>query len=192
MEAAFRFLFVEHFEAFLPALVTIAGFWITYQMTKKNIAYEIEKSKKTLNVEAIKDLPYEICQIMNEMIESSKVSNQKNKEMVRRYAEIMSKVLSYGSADAVAIAVYMQQQNYQTPSDAPIERRWKMIAAYSLLISQLKYDLTSEIMSPEKWFQLKIKEYDKISEDIRTSNNELVKELGLKEEFFIETPSEPV
>ena len=60
-----------------------------------------------------------------------------------------------------------------------------MLAAYSLLITQLKYDLTSEIISPESWFQLRMNDYEKIQPQMQKSINDLIKELDLNHAFTV-------
>ena len=139
-----------HFDAIITVLVTVIGFIITYFMTKKNFTDEVKKEKITHTAEAIQSLPYDICQMMDSTIKKKDFS----KEQVEQYGKMLSKVLAYGSKDAVNIAIRMQQLAY-TLNDRPANERHSVLAAYALLITQLKYDLTSEIISPESWFQLR-------------------------------------
>ena len=70
--------------------ITILGFVITYFMTRKNMKDEILKFKQTSQVNLIQSLPFELCELMD---------NINNKgclpELQKKYAEIMNKVLAY-------------------------------------------------------------------------------------------------
>ena len=63
--------------------------------------------------------------------------------------------------------------------------RWKALAAYSLLITQLKYDLTAEVISPESWFMLRITDYEKKQEEIKSEINNIVDNLRLNKLFHV-------
>ena len=59
------------------------------------------------------------------------------------------------------------------------------MAAYALLITQLKFDLTSEVIPATSWFRIKIKDYEKIRIKTEAAINALVDELGLNSKFKI-------
>jgi hypothetical protein len=75
--------------------------------------------------------------------------------------------------------------SYGSTNNTIFDDRLPMLAAYSLLITQLKYDLTSEIISPESWFQLRMNDYEKIQLKMRQSINDLIKELDLNNSFIV-------
>ena len=172
--------YIEHLDAIVTMLVTIIGFVVTYLMTKKNFKDEVKKNKIALASDQIQTLPYDICQLMDAMIKG----NQQG-EILNQYSSILSKVLAYGSSHAIKIAIKMQQMSYVSTSNASIDERLPMLAAYSLLITQLKYDLTSEIISPESWFQLRMNDYEKIQPQMQKSINDLIKELDLNHAFTV-------
>lgn len=169
-----------HFDTIITVLVTIVGFIITYFMTKKNFEDEVKKDKITHTAEAIQTLPYDICQMMDSMIKKKDYSA----EQVEQYGKMLSKVLAYGSKDAVSIAIRMQQLVY-TLNERPADEKYSALAAYALLITQLKYDLTSEIISPESWFQLRMTNYSKIQSSMKSTINGLICELDLNSSFFV-------
>lgn len=169
--------FIGHFDTLITVLVTILGFVITYIMTKKNFKDEIKKDKISLSTDAIKTLPYDICQMMDQMTKKKNIS-------VEQYGAILSKVLAYGSRDAVKIVIKMQRLAYNADNMSDSER-YTILGAYSLLITQLKFDLTSEIISPESWFQLRINDYNKIEKEMKDIINHLVEELSLSKEFTV-------
>lgn len=170
---------IEHLDAIVTVFITIVGFVVTYLMTKKNFKDEIKKSKITLASEQIQTLPYDICQLMDAMIKGAQ------DDIVKQYGSILSKVLAYGSSHAVKIAIKMQRMSYGSTNNTSFDDRLPMLAAYSLLITQLKYDLTAEIISPESWFQLRMNDYEKIRLKMRQSINDLIKELDLNNSFKV-------
>lgn len=180
LEKAFNF-FLVHFETIITVGVTIIGFVVTYFMTKKNFKDEVIKNKLAINADAIKELPYQICQMMNRI----EPKNGEAPLTAKDFSEILSKVLSYGSKDAVAIAVHMQQILYGNAENQNLDTAWEILASYSLLITQIKYDLTSEIVSPESWFQLKIKDYSAHRSEIVAKLNKIIEELNLNNSFVI-------
>lgn len=170
-----------HADTLITVTVTIIGFIVTYLMTQKSLRDEILQSKVMSNADNIRSLPYDICQMMNRM--TGKGSNQSFS--VNEYAELLSKVLAYGSKDAITIAVHLQEMAYANAETENTHSPQEMMACYSLLITQIKFDLTAEIISPECWFKLKIKDYSVMKKAIVMYNNYLVRELDLRRDFLI-------
>ena len=171
--------FIQHFDAFITILITVIGFVVTYFGTKRGFKNEIAKEKISHNIETIQTLPYEICELLTSMHD--------NKIDLEKYKQLMSKIIAYGSKDAVSLAIHMQQIAYiSNKREQTKEEQWEMLVTYSLLITQFKYDLTSEIISPESWFQLKVNDY---SEEMRISMieiiNKVIDELNLNKNFKI-------
>ncbi len=172
---------LNHFDSVITVFVTVLGFIITYFMTKKNFQDEIRKDKIALAAQEIQTLPYDICQLMDRMIKAGKEDPE---SFVKEYGAILSKVLAYGSKDAVSIATKMQQLSYSL-TNKPTMERFPIMAAYALLVTQLKYDLTSEVISPESWFQLRMTDYEKLRPTMKNSINDIVNELGLSNSFTV-------
>lgn len=171
--------FIEHIDTVVTVLTTVIGFVVTYLLTKKSFKNEIKKSKITLAAEQIQTLPYDICQFMDAIIKKD------NCDMVKEYGSILSKVLAYGSSQSVKIAIKMQRMSYGFADISDLDDKLPLLAAYSLLITQLKFDLTSEIISPESWFQLRMNDYEKIRTKMCKSINDLIKELDLNNAFKV-------
>ena len=172
---------IDHFDSIITVFITILGFVITYYMTKKNFKDEIRKNKIALASQETQTLPYDICQLMDSMLKDK----AKNQDLfVKEYGAILSKVLAYGSNDAVKIAIKMQNLSYDSASK-PTNEKFPILAAYALLITQLKFDLTSEIISPESWFKLRMTDYSKIQETMKDAINSIVTELSLSESFHV-------
>lgn len=102
--------------------------------------------------------------------------------------KILSRIIAYGSADAVKLAIVVQKCAYEKERQilqAGGDDGTRTLAAYALLITQLKFDLTSEVIPATSWFQIKIKDYEKIQNKTETAINALVDELGLNSKFKI-------
>ena len=171
--------YIEHIDTIVTMVVTIIGFVVTYFLTKRNFKNEVQKDKIALASAQIQSLPYDICQLMDAMIKG------KQQNLLDQYGSMLSKVLAYGSSQAVRIAIKMQRMSYDTSNGASLDDRLPMMAAYSLLITQLKYDLTSEIISPESWFQLRMNDYDKIEAKMKEAINRLIQDLDLNHAFKV-------
>ena len=170
---------IEHFDTIITVAVTVIGFIVTYFRTTKNFQEEIRKNKINLAAESIQSLPYDICRIMDNAINKTELSAQE-------YSSVLYKVLAYGSKEAVSIAVKMQELSYNSNSDSNFSTDKKsIIVLYALLITQLKYDLTSEVISPESWFKLKMRDYPSIEEEIRSLINKHIYELELPSVFLL-------
>ena len=159
--------------------VTILGFVVTFFASRKNLANEILKFKQTSQVDQVKDLAYRLCDLMYQMKDYKK-HNQKN---IDTYAEIMNKVIAYASRDAVNISIWGQQINFQNFSSG--QANFAPLVALALLISQLKYDASAEIIPADTWFRLRINDYEKsgIKNEIEKLMKETVEELNLNKGF---------
>ena len=159
--------------------VTILGFVVTFFASRKNLTDEILKFKQTSQVDQIKDLAYRLCDLMYQMKDYKK-HNQKN---IDTYAEIMNKVIAYASRDAVNISIWGQQINFQNFSSG--QTNYAPLVALALLISQLKYDASAEIIPADTWFRLRINDYEKsgMKNEIEKLIKETVEELNLNKGF---------
>ncbi|WP_026491137.1 hypothetical protein [Butyrivibrio sp. XPD2002] len=175
---------VDHFDTIITVFVTIMGFVITYIMTSINFHNEIQKDKMALVAQEIQTLPYDICQLMDDMIKNTRTMNE---DFNKEYSAILSRVLAYGSNDAIKIAIKMQRMSYEYESQNVKERNYlPILASFSLLITQLKYDMTYEIVSPESWCKLRLKDYNSaLQADFKKQVNSLVEEVGLSVSFRV-------
>ena len=160
-------------------IVTFLGFGGTLFFTRKSLKNEILKFKQTSQVDQIKDLAYRLCDLMYQMKEPKK----HNQKIIDTYAEIMNKVIAYSSRDAVNISIWGQQINFQNFSSG--QSSFAPLVALALLISQLKYDASAEIIPADTWFRLRINDYEKsgIKNEVEKLIIETVKELNLNKGF---------
>ena len=159
--------------------VTILGFLVTFFASRKNLTDEILKFKQTSQVDLIKDLAFSLCDLMYQ-IKDGKNIDQKATD---KYAEIMNKVLAYASKDSINIAIWGQQVNFKNNHTGI--KNFAPLVALALLISQLKYDASSEIIPADTWFRLRINDYESsgMNAEVETLIIKAVKELKLNEGF---------
>lgn len=62
---------------------------------------------------------------------------------------------------------------------------YELIAMYILLATQIKYDVTGIIVSPEKWYEMRMNDYEINREKMRLANNNVVKMFELNKRFYI-------
>lgn len=162
---------LSHFDAIITSLITIFGLFLTYRGTKRSFKDEIRKEKITRSSEAIQSLTLDFCMILDKM--------KDGEFSAQEYREMMSKVLAYGSNDAIKIVIKMQRLSYAMNNETQSVDTMELMATIALLITQLKYDLTSEIISPESWFLLRITDYETMRPKIVRHINSTIHELNL-------------
>lgn len=119
---------------------------------------------------------------------STLLKKKTSRKSIDAHEKILSKIIAYGSVDAVKLAIVVQECAYEKErqsSQAGVDDGTRPLAAYALLITQLKFDLTSEVIPATSWFRIKIKDYEKIRIKTEASINALVDELGLNSKFKI-------
>lgn len=158
----------------IPSIISLVGILISYFSIKKSYKNDLDKMKKEKVYDKIETLPYEILDIMHNTIKDP--NEKKNIDDLSRF---MYKVIAYGSSDAVKIACCIQQCAYLK------EKSFKLLSGYSLLVVQLKYDLTGQIISPESYFKIRLNDYEKNREEIVKYINEIIFDLKLKKEFIV-------
>lgn len=152
----------QHFDTIITVSITIIGFIVTYFMNKKSVQDELKKDKVMHTTELMETLPYDVCQFMNELLHNK--SRTITKQSIDAHEKILSKIIAYGSVDAVKLAIVVQECAYEKErqsSQAGVDDGTRPLAAYALLITQLKFDLTSEVIPATSWFRIKIKDYEK-------------------------------
>lgn len=165
--------------AFLTSIISIVGFILTNRNMSKNLKNELKKEKTTLHIQKMSEMPYAILCLMDMM-----VKKPSSEETLDEFRKIMNTVCAYGSKDAIKIASVMQSENYKLAGTKQ-QNTYRMLSFYSLLVTQIKYDVTNIVNSPELWFKLKINDYDNSRDKLIEENNKIIEELELNEEFKI-------
>ncbi len=160
MEKFIAFL-TENFGALISGIVTIIGFIVTYIMTKKNLKDEVHKIKQNISIELMQKIPFEIL----EYFDSLKKAN--SDELLLKLQSIMSQVYAYGSVNAIKTLVAFQTINYHIKE---MENKTDILILLSILVSQIKYDITGEIIDPTNWLKIKIRDYKETLEPSISAN----------------------
>lgn len=171
----------------IPAIISIIGFAVTIFTLKKNFQNELMKQKATVQLERMVEMPYEILNLLNEVIRSGKtVLSQEDQENLTQKMNVMfSTIYAYGSSKAIHILAAMQNENYKNTVNPQGKNAYRIMAFYILLTVQVRFDITGEVVSPEEWFKLRMNDFDQIRDQITLANNCLVDELGLCKDFRI-------
>ena len=94
--------------------------------------------------------------------------------------EIFNRVYAYGSDKAISILASMQKLNYSTIGvETDLTTKYRIIAHYVLLATQIKYDITGEVINPQMWYEINITDFETMRKVIIAENNKIVKELKL-------------
>ena len=139
---------------------------------------EIVKFKQTSQVDQAKDLPLELCNLLQ------KIYDQAPQEKLKKsYAELMNKVLSFASKDAVKIAIWGQKVSFEMEKTG---NKNAPLVALSLLISQLKYDFSSIVIPADAWLQMRVNNYHEsgMDQEIRQIIKNVVSHLDLNRGFI--------
>lgn len=173
--------------ALVSAIITIIGFIVTNLSIKKNFQNELKRARDNMALEKMATMPYEILTLMDQIIENNSGSKKKNVNSdvvaIKHHKEILNQIYSYGTESAIRIAALMQKEIYSN-----FEKNFKQyraMALFVLLATQIKFDVTGIIISPELWFQMRITDYSDNKVEIMKENNQLVKELELMTKFNI-------
>lgn len=101
----------QHFDTIITVSITIIGFIVTYFMNKKSVQDELKKDKVMHTTELMETLPYDVCQFMNELLHNK--SRTITKQSIDAHEKILSKIIAYGSVDAVKLAIVVQECAYE-------------------------------------------------------------------------------
>lgn len=171
--------------AIVTGSISIVGFIVTYNSMKKNFKNELAKQRYNLALEKMASMPYEILTLLSEMMDQGKNGNGVFEERLKQFNKFLNTIYSYGSKDCIKIAALMQKENFAINRDEKQKDNFRMIAVYVLLASQIKYDVTGILVSPEFWYQMRITDYEVHKNQFKKANNKLVDDLQLRTELKI-------
>lgn len=180
---------IECLAIVIPSLVSILGFIFTYTSMKKSFENESVNQKRSIQLSKVMDLPYDILELLDDlMFKLVRETNEKNKKremekILEKVNSIQAQIYAYGSLDSIKIISNLQKDTYGLDKGNKEIDKNILIPQYILLVSQLKYDTTGEIISPKYWFEMKIKDNDSYSEKYEETINNLVEELDLNTSF---------
>ena len=164
----------------IVAMIGLIG--VIYQ-TKKDLMNNItfQRSSIVLN-ENLK-----IMETISELFDGiflPQISKMDDSERLERMITLRKWVYAYGSNDAINI-LSMMFNGFYNDGNLNEEERFLIVALYPLLSAQVRYDLTGEVASPEKWLEMRITDFENNKERFKKANNHLVDKLRLNRKLKI-------
>ena len=171
-------------ETWLPSIIeifsviaTLIGIYIAFRSLRTTMKYNIEQQKAERLMQKTETLPELILNLLSHM------QGGDSAQLTEQLTKIYNIVYGYGSVDAIKITVAMQKSfvGSTQPEGEPTElKKMEPLCYMTLLISQIKYDVTGEIIHPISWFDLKINDLEEETRNgLVTIINNIVIYLGL-------------
>lgn len=167
--------------AMIPALISIIGFIATNRSVKRDFKNEILKQRNEIALNKMATMPMRILELLGTIIETG----GQNEELAKKFNGFMNEVYAYGSENAIALISKIQKDNMFFGDNVADRNLYELIAMYILLATQIKYDVTGIIVSPEKWYEMRMNDYEINREKMRLANNNVVKIFELNKRFYI-------
>lgn len=167
--------------AMIPALISIIGFIATNRSVKRDFKNEILKQRNEIALNKMATMPMRILELLGTIIETG----GQNEELAKEFDGFMNEVYAYGSENAIALISKIQKDNMFFGDNVADRNLYELIAMYILLATQIKYDVTGIIVSPEKWYEMRMNDYKINREKMRLANNNVVKMFELNKRFYI-------
>lgn len=175
--------FINKNIAIITCSVTAIGLFLNNRNIKKTLKNDLNKIHRERFLEELSGLSGEVVGVMQEIIDSND-----NESEIRKSAEnlknVANKMLAHGSTKSIDIYCAIQQNIYKNGPAA------RTLALFSLLICQLRFDLSNESISYESWFKITLKDYDDVStkKNIEEYIEKEVKRLKLNKGFLRKLP----
>ena len=167
--------------AMIPALISIIGFIATNRSVKRDFKNEILKQRNEIALNKMATMPMRILELLGTIIETG----GQNEELAKEFDGFMNEVYAYGSENAITLISKIQKDNIFFGDNVADRNFYELIAMYILLATQIKYDVTGIIVSPEKWYEMRMNDYEINREKMRLANNNVVKMFELNKRFYI-------
>lgn len=167
--------------AMIPALISIIGFIATNRSVKRDFKNEILKQRNEIALNKMATMPMRILELLGTIIETG----GQNEELAKEFDGFMNEVYAYGSENAITLISKIQKDNIFFGDNVADRNLYELIAMYILLATQIKYDVTGIIVSPEKWYEMRMNDYEINREKMRLANNNVVKMFELNKRFYI-------
>lgn len=167
--------------AMIPAMISIIGFIATNRSVKRDFKNEILKQRNEIALNKMATKPMRILELLGTIIETG----GQNEELAKEFDGFMNEVYAYGSENAIALISKIQKDNMFFGDNVADRNLYELIAMYILLATQIKYDVTGIIVSPEKWYEMRMNDYEINREKMRLANNNVVKMFKLNKRFYI-------
>lgn len=142
----------EFLSIIIPSFITIVGFIITSMNNKKELSRNIQEFKTEQQINDFRGLQRNVIICLDLLCKHIAKLDIDVPEFINLRESIHTEVICFGSEDAVKIVSYIQSILYTCKDDKKIISHDFLIAAYVLLIMQIKYDTTGIKTSPREWY----------------------------------------
>lgn len=166
--------------AVATSIISIIGFVVTNKSMKKNFKNEILKQRNEVALNKMAMMPMKILELLGKTIEK----HGEDTELSKEFDVIMNEIYAYGSEKAIALISKIQKDNMAFNNNIADRDSYELITMYILLATQIKYDVTGIFVSPEKWYEMRINDYE-INKKMQLANNNVAKKFGLNKKFYI-------
>lgn len=197
--------------ALVTSIISIIGFVVTNLSMRKNFKNELAIQRDSTALEKMATIPYDMLDYYDIIMKLGK-SNQEledydknnptklqsmNRKILKEKkiqceTEFLCKmnylyntIYAYGSETAIKIVSKMQSENYIAKDNPTQEQKVKAIAYMILLATQVKKDVTTIVVNPKYWLQMRLTDYNVNYEEIDKAINLVIDELELDKNFRI-------
>ncbi len=167
----------------ITGCITIIGFFVTYLLTNKSLKNEIKKIKSSKNIDKIQEVSAKLLDIIYN------APTNGGKYVLKDFENIKKTICAYGSTEAVYIIEMFQRfqitEMNMRKQNKLIEDAGLIAMSYvSILFSQLKLDITGEIMTPASWLTVVFPDFLSLEEKMKKIINDIIKINNFNEKFI--------
>ncbi|WP_304331619.1 hypothetical protein [Brachyspira innocens] len=139
------------------------------------ITRKIDKSSKQSKIifEELENIVVELNTILLDIMSDK---HEKIADNIKRLNMQMNKIYLFGSIEAIRIVSYIRK----------LENQQYIISLVALLISQIRYDLTSKIINPIYWSEINLTDFSKYRDEHNEYLKKVIKHLKLNKKFLKE------
>lgn len=144
--------------SFITILVALIGFSINTRLNKRNLVNEINKFKLNKHIEHMEGIPIRLLNFIDKVCEFS-INKSNISKVTDELLELLDAIIAYGSEDSVKIVsevhkfrdlyahkiITVEEETYYENE----EFSNKLTALLSLLLCQVKHDLTGIFINPK-------------------------------------------
>lgn len=169
------------FTSIATIIVTMLTIYFTNKATRTQIKAEIDNYKQTQLIDSNK----EVLGYAAKVIRLNDIKTEEESEELIR--NLIITVMAYGSKESIAILADFQQFNYMPKELKEENDEYKAIVYPALLISQIKYETTGEIINPIDILKININDLEKenIKKNVIININDIVDDLNLNDNFKV-------
>lgn len=145
-------VFKDFLTIFIPSIISILGFIITFVINQKGYEQSIQKFKTEQQISDLCGLQNDVIDYVHALCKVIESPQNDNKRFHQLREKINLKVICFGSDDAVKLVLYIRNLVFSGVDDGIAVSNGQLIAAYIILAMQIKYDTTGIKTSPKSWY----------------------------------------